>query len=509
MPSIKELQAGLISGRWTSVDLVEMYLERINQFSRYNAMIFVKDRESLLSEAASLDKERASWGIYSASPSSEDLLATPQGGVEGKKLHGIPIIVKDNICTSDMPTTAGALALKGAESGFDAEIVRKLRNAGAIILGKSNLTEMANFVDTHHTWGWSYMGGQTMNGISGSFHASGSSSGSACAVALGICPCSIGTETHGSIICPSVEQGIVGIKPSRGLCSNAGIIPISTSFDTAGPMGRTVEDVAVVLEALSNSDEKFSDLNAYSIKGTRAGVALKCIQEISDNDSAHVVYNLMKLVGELHTLGCTPVHEILEDKILSKLPHINHKSISALEKALNEDYYYLNKCEFKDGLADILTKFHNVPSNVRDLASLIAFNREHPEALNLMTKKQETLIESNDTNGIADTKYKPSLERVTASSKSVIDHIFKDGFDFLVTAFIGPDGPAIYDLAVMSGSPIITIPLGRFPDVPSYRTFFGFTNCPGVGYGLILIAKHGNDHKLLCYAKQIENMLQG
>ncbi|KAJ2846408.1 hypothetical protein IWW36_004367 [Coemansia brasiliensis] len=497
--SLSELRAGLISGRWTSVDLVEAYLAKINQLKHYNAMIFVKDRELLLSEAAALDKERATLLSFQADNKASVKLIG--------KLHGIPIIVKDNICTFGMPTTAGALALKDAESDFDAEIVCKLKNAGAIILGKSNLTEMANFIDTHHTWGWSYMGGQTINGISGSAHASGSSSGSACAVALGICPCSIGTETHGSIICPSMQQGIVGIKPSRGLCSNIGIIPISTTFDTAGPMGRTVEDVAVVLETLSNSDEKFSDLNAYSIKGTRAGVALKCISEIGDNDSAYVVYHFMKLVGELHTLGCTPIHEVVENKVLSELACVDHKSISALEEALNEDYYYLNKCEFKDGLADILAKFHSVPSNVRDLASLIAFNKEHPDALNPLTKNQAILIESNNTNGTADTKYKPSLERVEFFSKTVIDYIFNDDLDFLLTTFIGADDPAIYGLAVMSGSPIITIPLGRFPDVPSYRTFHGFTNCPGVGYGLILIGKHGDDHKLLCYAKQIENML--
>ncbi|KAJ1741475.1 hypothetical protein LPJ68_002823 [Coemansia sp. RSA 1086] len=501
--SISELQAGLVSGRWTSVDLVEAYLAKLNQFKHFNAMIFVKDRERLLSEAASLDKERAA-------------LLSSQEGNKGStdalgKLHGIPVIVKDNICTVDMPTTAGALALKDAESGFDAEIVCKLKSAGAIILGKSNLTELANFVDTHHTWGWSCMGGQTMNGISGSAHASGSSSGSACAVALGICSYAIGTETHGSIICPSVQQGIVSIKPSRGLCSNTGIIPISTTFDTAGPMGRTTEDVAVVLETLSNSDEQFSNLDAYSIKGTRAGVALKCVSKLGENDSAYVVYNFMKVVGQLHTLGCTPVHEILEDKLLSKRASTSYRPLSAIDDALNEsinkDYFHILKSEFKDGLADILAKFHSVPSNVRDLASLIAFNRENPEALNPITKNQEILVESNDTHGISGANYKHLLERVDYISKTITDPIFDD-LDFVLTAFIGPDDSTIYNLAILSGSPIVTIPLGKFPDAPSYRTFHGFTNCPGVGFGLILIGKHGDDHKLLCYAKQIEDMLQ-
>ncbi|KAJ2450943.1 hypothetical protein EV183_003939 [Coemansia sp. RSA 2336] len=498
--SISELQAGLVSGRWTSVDLVEAYLAKLNQLKHFNAMIYVKDRECLLSEAAALDKARAALFSLQDGKASNNVLG---------KLHGIPVIVKDNICTVDMPTTAGALALKDAESGFDAEIVCKLRSAGAIIMGKSNLTELANFVDTHHTWGWSYMGGQTMNAISGSAHASGSSSGSACAVALGICPYAIGTETHGSIICPSVQQGIVGIKPSRGLCSNAGIIPISTTFDTAGPMGRTTEDVAVVLEAISN--KKFSNLDAYSINGTRAGVALKCTSKLGENDSAYVVYNFMKVVSKLQSLGCTPVYEVLEDKVLSKRASTSQSPLSTVDDALNktidEDYFHILKSEFKDGLASILAKFHSVPSNVRDLASLIAFNQEHPEALNPMTKNQEILVQSNDTQGTSAENYKHLLERLDYISKTIVSPIFDD-LDFVLTAFVGPDDSTIYNLAIIAGCPIVTIPLGKFPDAPSYRNYHGFTNCPGVGFGLILIGKHGDDHKLLCYAKQIEDMLQ-
>ncbi|KAJ1661547.1 hypothetical protein EV178_006547, partial [Coemansia sp. RSA 1646] len=168
-----------------------------------------------------------------------------------------------------MPTTAGALALKDAESGFDAEIARKLKNAGAIIMGKANMSEFSHYLDGRLPRGWSCLGGQTLNAISGSAHPGGSSSGSACAAALGLAGGTIGTETCDSIIDPSMRQSVVGFKPSRGVCSNSGIIPIATTFDTPGPICRSVDDVAAMLDVISEGETNFSDLAAFNIKGSR------------------------------------------------------------------------------------------------------------------------------------------------------------------------------------------------------------------------------------------------
>src|SRR5436190_7863555 len=221
--------------------------------------------------AAELDRERKAKG--------------PRG-----PLHGVPVLVKDNIDTGNMSTTAGSLALVGAPAPKDAFIVARLRAAGAVLLGKTNLSEWANFRGEHSTSGWSGRGGQTKNPYALDRNTSGSSSGSGAAAAANLCAIAVGTETDGSIVSPSSVNGLVGIKPTVGLVSRSGIIPISHSQDTAGPMGRTVRDVAILLGAMTGIDEtdaitmqsngkahadytKFLDINA--LKGKRIGVEKK------------------------------------------------------------------------------------------------------------------------------------------------------------------------------------------------------------------------------------------
>ena len=270
--TISELQKKLQTGGLTARQLAVLYLERIDSVDkngpRLNSVIEVNP--DALNIADTLDKERK------------------VGKVRGA-LHGIPILIKDNIDTHDqMQTTAGSLALEGNYAAKDAFIVKQLRKAGALILGKTNLSEWANFRGKRSVSGWSSRGGLTRNPYALDRSACGSSSGSGAAVAASLCAAAIGTETDGSIICPAQTNGIVGIKPTLGLISRSGIIPIAHSQDTAGPMARTVADAAVLLGALTGVDgqdratgrsrkrafsnyTKFLDLDG--LKGARIGVA--------------------------------------------------------------------------------------------------------------------------------------------------------------------------------------------------------------------------------------------
>src|SRR5690349_1731423 len=272
--TIAELQQGLQSGKYSSRSLVEKYVDRINDIDRtgpaLHAVIELNpDAESI---AATLDRERK------------------ERGARGP-LHGIPILIKDNIDTADrMMTTAGSLALVGSKPSQDAFVAKRLRDAGAVILGKTNLSEWANFRSNHSSSGWSGRGGQTNNPYALDRNPCGSSSGSGAAAAANLCAAAIGTETDGSVVCPSSANSLVGIKPTVGLVSRAGIIPIAHSQDTAGPMARTVSDAVLLLGALTGEDArdpmtkesrgkaatdytKFLDRDG--LRGMRIGVARK------------------------------------------------------------------------------------------------------------------------------------------------------------------------------------------------------------------------------------------
>jgi amidase len=269
--TIDELQAKLKSGEYTSEQITNLYLKQIEAIDKkgpsINSVIELNPEAVTLAKA--MDEERK------------------QGKWRGP-LHGVPVLLKDNIDTADkMMTTAGSLALVGNKASKDAFIVQQLRTAGAIILGKANLSEWANFRSTRSSSGWSSRGGQTKNPYILDRSPCGSSSGSAVAVAANLCAVSVGTETDGSIACPASMNGVVGIKPTVGLVSRSGIIPISKTQDTAGPFARTVRDAAILLGVLAGIDENDSItaesqdrskadytafLNAEGLKGKRIGI---------------------------------------------------------------------------------------------------------------------------------------------------------------------------------------------------------------------------------------------
>ena len=236
--SVSELQDGMGSGRWTARRITELYLERIEEIDRNGPMLrsIIETNPDALEIADELDRERAG------------------GSVRGP-LHGIPILVKDNIATHDrMTTTAGSYALEGSIPPADSGVARALRAAGAIILGKANLSEWANFRSNRSSSGWSGRGGQCKNPYALDRNPCGSSSGAGAAAAASLCAAAIGTETNGSIVCPANANGVVGIKPTVGLVSRSRIIPISHTQDTAGPMARTVRDAAMVLGCITGVD---------------------------------------------------------------------------------------------------------------------------------------------------------------------------------------------------------------------------------------------------------------
>ncbi len=269
--SISELQDLMTRQELSARELTRMYLERIELIDRSGPALnsVIETNPDALAAAAALDEERAS------------------GQTRGP-LHGIPILLKDNIDTADqMMTTAGSLALEGSIASRDAFVVERLRAAGAVILGKTNLSEWANFRSTHSVSGWSSRGGQTRNPFALDRSPCGSSSGSGAAVTTNLCAAAVGTETDGSIICPSQCMALVGLKPTLGLVSRSGIIPIAHSQDTAGPMARSVADAAALLSGMTGVDPRdpataasegqaHSDYTKYldkdGLKGARIGV---------------------------------------------------------------------------------------------------------------------------------------------------------------------------------------------------------------------------------------------
>ncbi|MFP5246606.1 MAG: amidase family protein, partial [Thermoanaerobaculia bacterium] len=298
--TIAAMQEGMRSGRFTARRLAELHLARIASIDRQLRSI-IEINPDALTIADALDRERKA------------------GRVRGS-MHGIPIVIKDNIDTADrMHTTAGSLALADSIATRDAHLVRRLREAGAVILGKTNLSEWANFRSTHSTSGWSARGGLTRNPYALDRNACGSSTGSGAAVAASLAAAAIGTETDGSIVCPSTSCGIVGLKPTLGLVSRSGIIPISHSQDTAGPMARTVTDTAILLGAITGIDsldavtlssrgrvhaDYTQFLDPHGLRGARIGVAR---QYFGFSDRVDAV--MKDAIAAIEKLGATIVDE--------------------------------------------------------------------------------------------------------------------------------------------------------------------------------------------------------
>jgi amidase len=387
-------------------------------------------------------------------------------------MHGIPILIKDNINTADkMQTTAGSLALLGNIASADAFIVKKLREAGAVILGKTNLSEWANFRSSRPCSGWSSRGGQTKNPYILDRSPSGSSSGSGSATSANLCAIAIGTETNGSIIAPSSFNGLVGFKPTVGLLSRSGIIPISATQDTAGPMARTVTDAAILLSALTGVDaadevtktsmgKTYPDytvfLKADALKGKKIGIEKSFL---SGHEGVVALYKAA--IDKLKELGA----EIVEIELQKEMRVIN---ASVLQP------------EFKAGVNAYLAKAN---AKVKTLSDVIAFNKAN-EATAMPYFKQENLEASDKAPDLDSVAYKEALAKVLSSRKIITDLMEKNqldaivgtsyGIPSLIDLFNGDSGGGFYfaSPAAMAGFPHITVPMGRIYELPVGMSIF-------------------------------------
>jgi amidase len=458
--TISEMQAKMQSGEMSARQLAEKYLERIEGLDRNGPMLnsIIELNPDALAISEKLDKERA------------------QGQVRGL-LHGIPIIIKDNIDTADrMTTTAGSLALQGSIAAQDAFLVTRLREAGVVILGKANLSEWANFRSTHSVSGWSSRGGQTRNPYALDRSPCGSSSGSAVAVAANLCAAAVGTETDGSIVCPSQTNGIVGIKPTLGLVSRSGVIPVAHSQDSAGPMARTVTDAAILLGAMTGVDPRdqatsaslaYTDYTQFlvkeGLKGARIGVARNFFGTHPLVDK--IIENCLEAIKALGAELIDPA---------------NIKNTTKMEKTELEVLFY----EFKNDLNTYLSNLgQDVP--VHSLDEVIAFNERYPAKV-MTYFGQERMLKAREKGLLTDEAYLKALEtnHRLARDEGIDATLQKHNLD----AIVAPSGqPAwIVDYvngdcasggssspAAVAGYPHITVPAGFIYGLPVGISFFG------------------------------------
>jgi amidase len=392
-------------------------------------------------------------------------------------LHGIPVLIKDNIATADkMCTTAGSLALDGVRASRDAHVAAKLRAAGAVIIGKTNLSEWANMRSTHSISGWSGRGGQTRNPYALDRNTSGSSSGSGAAVAAGLATLAIGTETDGSIVSPSSTCGIVGIKPTLGLVSRSGIIPIAHSQDTAGPMTRSVSDAALLLAAIAGSDDSDPATREANTRATDYAAALR--KDGLQGKRIGVARNFF---------GSNDAVDALIDKELAVLKA--QGAILVDVQVPNTEKYGDTETtvllyEFKPDLAAYLANYApHAP--VKNMADVIAFNEKH--AANEMPHfAQEHLVSANGKAGLDSKEYQEALaNNLRYSREEGIDKVLRENqLDALVAPTGGPAwltdyingdhyGGSFSSPAAVAGYPHITVPAGYTHGLPVGISFVG------------------------------------
>jgi amidase len=458
--SIADLQRKMEKGEYTSEQLVNLYLQRIKQIDSEGPALnsIIELNPEAIGIAEKLDEER-------------------RKGIIRGPMHGIPVLIKDNIDTSDkMHTTAGSLALEGNYALSDAHIVKQMRNAGAIIIGKTNLSEWANFRSTHSISGWSSRGGQTHNPYVLDRTPCGSSSGSAVAVSANLCAVAIGTETDGSIACPASMNGIVGVKPTIGLVSRSGIIPISHSQDTAGPLTRTVTDAAILLGVIAGADANDSVtnripfntrmdylkfLNVDGLKGKRIGIEKSFLKVHNGVDAL-----LQKSIELMESLGA----EVVEVEFMTKQSEVGNAEFELL------------KFEFKDGLNKYLSSSNSVMKSLEDV---IEFNLKN-EARVMPFFKQEILIDSQAKGSLDSEEYKGLLDKVM-ELRRYVDNLFEmNHLDALCGPATGPSwcidylngdswtGYGTYSPAAVLGYPSVTLPMGiLFGQMPIGISFLG------------------------------------
>jgi amidase len=482
--TITELQEKMEAGELTARQIAELYLQRIEAMDKDGPFInsIIELNPDALDNADKLDEQR-------------------KGGKVRGEMHGIPVLIKDNIDTHDkMQTTAGSLALEGNIAAKDAFIVKQLRKAGAVILGKTNLSEWANFRGKNSISGWSSRGGLTRNPHALDRSACGSSSGSAAAIAANLATVAVGTETDGSIICPAQTNGIVGIKPTLGLLSRSGIIPIAHSQDTPGPMARTVTDAAIMLGMMTGIDKldpatkssknhrfkkvsKFLDLDG--LKGVRIGVARNMA---GSNPKIIKIFEL-----------CIEVMRQLGAVVIDPVTVPNFDKFSATEV---EVLHY----EFK---ADLNKYLKALPDDARvhSMEDVIKFNEKNEHRV-LQYYGQEHMLAAQEKGTLRDKKYKDALAKnLRLTRKDGIDAVIrKHKLDAIVTPSGGPawmidlaNGDAVnWDMestspAAVAGYPHITVPAG-----------FVF----GLPVGISFFAKAWQDANLIKYAYAFEQATQ-
>ncbi len=456
------LQEGMASGKWTARSITEQYLARIGAMDRAGPSInsVIELNPDALAIAERLDQERKAKGTRGP-------------------LHGVPVLVKDNLDSGDrMATTAGSLALAGSSAPRDSTVVERLRSAGAVLLGKTNLSEWANYRSTNSTSGWTGRGGLTRNPYILTHNACGSSSGSGAACAASFAAITIGTETDGSVVCPSSINGLVGIKPTVGLVSRAGIIPISSTQDTAGPMCRTVMDVALVLAAIQGADARDSAtrvtgarampdytklLTPDGLKGVRLGVVHKTFGLPASVDPI-----LAEAIAALKHQGAVIVDP-------AEIPHADK---------LGEPEGVILDFEFKAGIAAYLAS-RGPGFPMKTLADLIAFNRANG-AKEMPWFGQEIFERSVKRGPLTDAKYLAAVATCRRLSRAEgIDAIMATHrLDGLIAITAGPSWPT--DLingdrytggssspAAVAGYPHVTVPAGWVHGLPIGLSFFG------------------------------------
>ncbi len=480
--TISDLQAQMKSGKLTSRKLTEMYLERIKQIDTKTHSVLELNPDAL-AIADAMDKERKKGKMRSM-------------------LHGIPVLIKDNINTADkMHTTAGSLALLDAPTPKqDAAVAANLRKAGAVIMGKTNLSEWANFRanprNGRGTSGWSGRGGQTNMPYFLDQNPSGSSSGSGVSVSANLCAVAIGTETNGSIISPAFTNGVVGLKPTVGLVPRSGIVPISHTQDTAGPMARMVTDAAILLGAIAGSDSrdpasadadkrrakdytKFLDPNG--LKGARLGLLMVPPRQNPEPFKAY----WQPFIDKLRAAGATLVDVTFPDYGPTQPDRLN-----------------ILQYEFKTNIAKYLAERGG---QYKTLADLIKFNEDHKDT-ELQIFGQEIFLDSQKKGDLTDKVYLDAIEKVHKSVR-------EDGIDGLMAknnldAFVCP-GLAGVGTAAVAGYPSIVVPLG-LRDIPPSTNQAGAV-VPGTTQttGMLFFGTAWSEPKLIKYAYAFEQLTKG
>lgn len=443
--TIAEIQDRISAGETSAEQLVRWYLDRIEEVDPVlNAIIELNP--DALETARALDEEREQKGSRGA-------------------LHGIPVVLKANIDTADrMHTSAGSLALANHRPPEDAAIVQQLREAGAVILGKANLSEWANFRSDYSSSGWSSVGGQTTNAYDPARNPCGSSSGSAVAVAANMTMLAVGTETNGSIVCPSGINGVVGIKPTLGLVSQSGIIPIAHSQDTAGPMARTVRDAAIMLGALAGGEDFAARLSSDGLQGKRIGVVRSYYGAGSYPAVERMLHDSIEV---LRSAGAEIVDDIA----------IETEGMGAAQSTV------LNY-EFKTDLAAYLEASQAPFETLKDI---IEFNTANSETV-MPLFGQDRMEGAELTGPLTDEEYIEALAESKRIARSAIDTVLEEhDLDALIaptnapawlTDHINGDtfGVGSSSLAAISGYPNVTVPAAFHKGLPIGLSFFGAAN---------------------------------